>query len=209
MDELETRMRQVLLQLEMTSNGRTAAYDSSGGGEPDYVLVDDRGRARLSIGDAPQLLYVRAWNAARDDTERAQVLKEAGDELDRIRHSRADRTVEESKSDRDIRIVTEGEGWPASEVAIQMRCGIRDVHRARAGAGRDVEYGELRRNGRALTRDELNAQILTMHERKMSGREIATALGIAHNSVRYVVARAGARNGSAGTSNSRSRTGMS
>jgi DNA-directed RNA polymerase specialized sigma24 family protein len=193
LDNLETRMRDVLLQLALTSNGRTVSYDSSGGGTPDYVLVDDRGRAKLAQGDAPHLSFAAAWDSARDDVERAAVLKAARDELAGILKSRADHEAVESKAERDQRIVKEGEGWPAREVATSFRCGIRDVWHARADAGRDVEYGELRRNGRALTADERAAEVRRMHSRGMSEQAIADALGIARGSVRFILARARAR----------------
>ncbi len=184
-------MRDVLLQLAMTSNGRTVSYDSSGGGTPDYVLVDDRGRAKLAHGDAPQLAYAAAWDRARDDVERAAVLKAAHDELQSILKSRGNPLVVESKEDRDRRIVQEGEGWPARDVANSFHCGIRDVWGAREAAGRDVEYGQLRRNGRALTRAELNAEVRRMAGRGMSEQAIADALNIVRGSVRYILARPG------------------
>ncbi len=193
MDNIEIRMRDVLLQLAMTSNGRTVSYDSSGGGTPDYVLVDDRGRAKLAQGDAPHLSYATAWDDARDDVERAAVLKAAQDELAGILKSRANPQAVETKEDRDRRIVKEGEGWPAREVANSFRCGLRDVIRAREAAGRDVDYGELRRNGRALTADERAAEVRRMHARGMSEQAIADALGIARGSVRFILARARAR----------------
>jgi hypothetical protein len=186
-------MGEVLLQLALTSNGRTAAYDSSGGGEADYVLVDDNGRARLDPADAPHLLYAAAWDAAGDDEERRQVLEEAKDTLDRIRRSHADPTVAETKEERDRRIIKEGKGWPASEVAIHIRCGVTDVHKARAAAGLDVEFGEQKVNGRALTREQRNAEILHMTQKGMNPFQIAEALGIPRSSVRYVLARPGPR----------------
>lgn len=189
-DELETRMRAVLIALALTSNGRTASYDSSGG-TPDYVLVDDRGRAKLGVGDAPHLHHAAQWAAAGDDPERrARVVKDAEEELELIRRSHADRSKVETKVQRDRRIIEVGEGWLARDVAVHVRCGITDVHKARQAAGRDVEYGRLPRNGRELSRDELNAEILRLtSELGMSGREIAEHLGIDRSAVRYVLAR--------------------
>jgi hypothetical protein len=184
-------MREVLLRLEMTSNGRTVSYDSSGGGDADYVLVDDRGRGKLAEGDAPHFTYAAAWDHARDDVERAAVLKAAQDELKHILKSQADPLAVEAKDDRDGRIVKDGEGWPAREVANSFRCGIRDVWSAREAAGRDVEYGQLRRNGRELTRDELHAEARRMHARSMSHQAIADALNIPRGSVHYILARPG------------------
>lgn len=190
MEELETRMRNVLLQLELTSNGRTAAYDSSGGGTPDYVLVDDNGRGRLDPADAPHLRYAKQWDDAEDDEGRRQVLARARDELEHIRRSHADPQAVESKQDRDRRIITDGRGFPAHEVAISIRCGITDVHKARAGAGLDLEYGEARVNGRALTRAQRDAEIVVLRRRGMNPFQIASKLGIARSTVRDVLDRA-------------------
>lgn len=189
MDELETRMRDILLRLAMTSNGRTSAFDSSGGGTPDYVLVDDKGRGKLARGDAPHLYYAYAWDAAGDDHERERVLTDARDELDHILRSHADRTASESRADRDARIVREGIDWSARDVATSFRCGIADVHKARAAAGREIEYGQPRKNGRELPRAELNAEILRLHRQGLSQDQIAGALNIVRGSVRYVLAR--------------------
>jgi hypothetical protein len=191
LDELETSMRDVLVRLALTSNGRTVSYDSSGGGEPDYVLVDDRGRGKLDRGDAPHLYYAALWHGAGADAgRRAEVLELAKDELDSILKSRANRHLAgESKSDRDRRIVEEGEGFPARDVANAIRCGIKDVWRAREAACRDVEWGQRRRDGNSLTRLELKSEIWRMHAMKMNDRQIAAALNIARGSVRFVLAR--------------------
>jgi hypothetical protein len=190
LDELETRMREVLLRLAMTSNGRTAAYDSSGGGTPDYVLVDDQGRGKLDPADAPHLTFAARWDRAVDDDERAAILKEAQEELDAIRRSHADPKAVESKDERDRRIIKDGRGFPASEVAIAIRCGVTDVHRARAAAGVDLEFGEKRVNGRALGRGDRNAEILHLAKNGMNPFQIATRLGIPRSSVRYVLDQA-------------------
>lgn len=190
LDQLETRMREVLLQLELTSNGRTSTFDAGGGGTPDYSLVDDNGRGRLDEDDAPHLRHLADWKAAGDDEHaRAAALDAAKATLDAIRRSHANPKTVESKEARDRRIVKDGQGWPAREVANSVRCGIKDVWRAREAAGRDAEFGELKRNGRELTRDERNAEILRMHRKGLSGHAIADALNIERSSVRYVLAR--------------------
>jgi hypothetical protein len=171
--------------------GDTDAAGSPGAGTPDYVLVDDKGRGKLGRGDAPHLHYRSEWDAAGDLAVRHEVLKAAQAELEHIRRSHADRGAGESRQDRDRRIVNEGDGWPAREVANSFRCGITDVHKARAAAGRDIEYGRRPRNGRELSRAELNAEILRLHRQGLSQDSIANALNIVRNSVRYVLARPG------------------
>lgn len=115
---LEPQMRQVLLDLAMLGAGRTTSYNPSGGGG-DYT-------PRAQTGDAPHLEYAARWNAADDDGERAAVLAAARAELDSARRSRAVPTAAESKQDRDARIVREGEGWPARDVAgvLSRHCGV-------------------------------------------------------------------------------------
>lgn len=128
-------MRQLLTELELTANGTTTTWDSSGGAEPDYI-------PRLGHSDAPHLHYLALWNAASTDAQRQRVIQAAKDELDAILHSRGDRTREESETSRDARIVREGRGFPAREVAVRFRTGVTTVHAARHAAGVDLEFGE-------------------------------------------------------------------
>jgi ATP/maltotriose-dependent transcriptional regulator MalT len=183
-------MRDVLLALALTSNARISAYDANGGGTPDYTLVDDRGRAKLARGDAPHLLYADLWDLAGDVGERQRVLEEAVAMLEHIRRSSADRTKVESKADRDERIIKEGKGFSARDVANAFRCGVTDIWRAREAAGRDIEFGEPPQNGKELPLEQRNAEILRLYRRHLSTREIAVRLNIARSSVRYVLARA-------------------
>jgi hypothetical protein len=182
-------MRDVLLQLALTSNGRTATYDSSGGGTPDYVLVDDHGRGKLDPADAPHLRYAREWDAAGDAQERARVLEAAQKTLEHIRHSHADRGADESREDRDRRIVKDGRGWSAADVAIAFRCGITDVYRARTAQGLDAERGEEIINGRALSRTQRNIEIRRLRAQGMNPFQIARKLGLPDQTVRDVLAR--------------------
>jgi hypothetical protein len=185
-------MGEVLRGLEMTSNGRTSTLDSSGLGTQDYVLVDDHGRAKLGRGDAPHLTYAEAWNAAGDDQHRRErVFEEAKSTLEHILKSHADMTVTEPKDARDKRIIKEGRGFHARDVANTMRCGITDVWKARLAAGCDIEFGEPRPTGpkRKLSIPERNAEVCRLTGLGLSQRAVATRLDIGHKSVRYVLAR--------------------
>lgn len=183
MGDLKSRMRDVLLQLALTSNGRTISYDASGGGTPDWTLIDDRGRAKLSIDDAPQLLFAELWDAAEDDEQRAAVLKDAADHLRKIKRSSGDPSKEESRDDRDRRIVAEGDGMPARDVAVWARCGVRDVQKARQAAGRDVELGRPVRRGADLSPAERDAEIARLTKERMNARQIAHALGLSYSTI--------------------------
>lgn len=192
-NELERHMREVLLQLALTSSQPSSRLDGGGStghgtsGVVDYCLVDDRGRGRV---DSAALRFAAQWDAARDDNARAAVLEAARSELDHIRRrSQPDAAAVESREDRDRRIVEDGAGWPAQTVAIAMRCGVRDVHNARAAAGRDLERGQPRRDAREMSRDQRKAEILRLHAQGLNPHQIATALGIPRSSIRYVLAR--------------------
>lgn len=192
MTELEARMREVILALAMTSNGTTTSYDSSGGGAIDYYLIDDRGRGKGRPGEAPHLVFARRWDAADDDDKRRAVLDAARNELDRIRRSRApDPAVLEieTKDKRDARIVKDGADFSAQDVAIAMRCGIRDVWSARQAAGLDIEFGRPPVNGRKMTREQRTTEILHLTKLGMNPFQIAKRLGLPNSSVRDTLAR--------------------
>jgi hypothetical protein len=177
-------MRDVLLRLALTSQGRTAAYDSSGGGTDDWVLVDDNGRARLPAGDAPHLRYAVMWDAAEDDEQRRAVLYAAKEELDQILKSKGDRTREETVADRNKRIVSYGRGISAREVAVWARCGITDVWNARREAGLETEFGAEAINGREMTPRERDAEIQRLTRLGMNATQVAHALRISASTVR-------------------------
>jgi transposase len=181
-EDVQIRMRDVLLQLALTSNGRTASYASSGGSETDYS-------PSLSFGDAPHLHFAKLWNAAETDGRREEVLAEAEETLDAIVRSHGDPGRIETKQELYARIVSEGEGWSARDVATRFRCGISVVWHARAGDGRDIEYGRRPRNGRALTADERQAEVSRLLDEGMSARQIANALRVGYNTVRRDLGR--------------------
>lgn len=167
-------MHRVLIRLALTTNGRTTSWDSSGGGEPDYT-------PRLGHSDAPHLHYAERWRLAVDEDERSKVHAAAADELDQILKSRGDRTKEESKKSRDARIIREGEGVKAKEVAVRFRCGVTTVHSARRAAGRDLEWGRLPREVEPASR---RAELERLIAAGCSVKQAAFSLGIA-----YVTAR--------------------
>lgn len=176
-DELEIRMREVLLQLALTSNGRTASYNSSGGSEADYTPT-------LAAGDAPALHFAALWDRAETPERRALILDQARDMLRHVLHSSGDPTRSESKADRDARIVALGEGLPARDVANSFKCGITDVWNARSAAGRETDFGRKPRNGRALSPDERQAEVQRLASGGMRARQIAVALDLSYSTVR-------------------------
>lgn len=178
-------MRAVLLALELTTNGAAMRWDPGGTSEPDWTLVDDNGRAKLDAEDAPHLQYLRRWNLARTGEEREEAITAAERALRAIRYSSGDRSATETKAERDRRIITEGVGLRASEVAVWARCGVSDVLRARAAGGRDLEYG--RRPTRRATKRQ--AEVLKLFGQGLSARQIATVLGLSYNTVRRALGK--------------------
>lgn len=171
----------VLTKLGMTSNGTTAHMDAdSGGGSARH---HDSTIPRLGAHDAPHLFYAALWDDAETDEQREQILARAIDELDRIQHSRADRTTEESKEDRDERIVEEGVGFPALEVARHFHCGELDVRRARAAAGCDEDYGQLPIDGKAMPTQERQLRVAAMVGMGMTASQITFALGVSYSTI--------------------------
>lgn len=182
MDDTESRMREVLLQLALTSNGRTASFDVAGSSEPDWT-------PSLTFGDAPHEYYAAWWERCESDSERELCLDAARHELHEVRHSRGDRRVQESKSERDKRIVDGFEGIEAGEVAIRVRCGVRDVWSARDAAGRDRDFGRKPRAGPHLSTVDRRAEVDRLAAEGMSARQIAFALGVHYDTVRRDLGR--------------------
>jgi hypothetical protein len=127
-------MRQLLISLEMTSNGTTAKWNPAGG-------QDDAEGPPGGI-NPPHLLFHWRYTCCWGDTGRAAVLKEAATELDRIRgtYDRKPATPE-TLSQRNQRMLEEGAGWEPRVVARNFRCAERDVIKARLCAGLTADYG--------------------------------------------------------------------
>lgn len=181
---VDRRFREVLLQLALCSNGRTTSWS------PTNASTSAAGQTpRLGRSDAPELELARAYDRATSDVERQALLDEAIATLDSIRHAPATAVAGETKAERDARIVEHGEGLPASEVAIAMRCGVRDVWTARAANGRDPEFGRPCLNGGSLTKRERQARVLELTAEGMTARNVARVLGVHYDTVRRDLGR--------------------
>lgn len=178
--ELEQRFRAVLIQLELLSNGSIAKMDGNSGGGSVRHYADHI--PTLGRHDAPHLYYRDRWTRAQGDAEREQILEAAEKELDAARKSQADPSVAETREERDRRIVDEGDGWPARDVATHFRCGIRDVWAARRAAGRDEETGKSP-NGAPTPVDARPERVRELADKGMSARRIAFALGLSYSTV--------------------------
>lgn len=175
-DDVDRSMREVLVELALTSNGATASFEAStsGGYYEDTV-------PELGFHDAPHLHYARKYDEAETNADRLHVLGQARDELKAIRRSSGDPSREESRAERNARIVEHGAGVLARDVAVWARCGIRDVWAARREAGRDEEWGRETSNGHDLA--DLKAEIKRRADGGSPARQIAMQLRISYSTV--------------------------
>jgi hypothetical protein len=192
LDELERRMRGVLLQLALTSNAAIASRDANSGGGSVRHYSDSM--PHLGHGDAPQLHYASLWERACEDERRAElvddwqpqhsradVVRWAENALEHIRHSSGgaiDPEEVETREERDRRIVEFGEDLPALEVARMARCGVRDVHAARRAAGRDEERGRQLNGAGTLTAGARQARVHELEREGLNAAQIARALSV-------------------------------
>lgn len=181
-DETDRKMRQVLVQLELTSNGGTLNYEGSSSGGHDQPVPS------LGQHDAPHLHYADLYRRALSPPGRALVLQMAADELDRIRRSRGDPSREETRDERDARIIANGEGYSVDEVAVWARCSKQAVRVARRDAGREEETGKKPINGHELGAglvDEIRRRV----DRGTPARQVAKALSLSYSTVLRALGR--------------------
>lgn len=172
-------MRDVLVRLELLSNGSIARMDASPGGgneHPSRIPV-------LGQYDAPHLFWSAEWKASLDDARREVVLRLAKKELRAITHSQADFTASESEADLFERIVSDLEGIPRKEAAWRARCSESMVARARKEAGREEEWGRPPRDASGLGRTERRRLVQSLAGAYASTRALAHALSLSYSTV--------------------------
>lgn len=164
-------MRRVLAELELCSHVPAAGYQPMG--------RSGKAEASIPTGDLGHERYRHAYNTAGTDQKRARVLEDAKAELAAMRKRSARAVAEETRADRDQRIVSEGEGFTTGEVARAFRCGERDVRTARKAHGRDPDTGKPL-PGVPVGMDvlERRRQVNELREQGMSVRAIAMRLGV-------------------------------
>lgn len=177
--ELPREARQVLLDLETCSNGSVQAWNTSGGarGEKDHALPP---------GDPnpPHLIWRRRMEASTPE-KLPGLIGEARLELEQIRgygRAAAPRPKGESRAEWEARLIREGEGFEARDVANRFRCGVQDVTRIRAREGRDPSTGKAVRlvEGSVEARRE---RVVQMHRGGASTRQIARLVGVSQTLV--------------------------
>lgn len=178
-ESLEQEMRQVLMDLEMTSCGITGSYDANGGGA--------FSSSPPKSGDEwpPHILYREQWNATNSNLERNRILARARDELDAIQHTRAGQGSE-TEEERTERMLSVGEGFTPAQVALTMRMTVAQVERTRLRHGRDKRHGRVEPmqpmpDGTPAER-KARARLLR-DEHGMSTRQIALLLGVDQSTI--------------------------
>ena len=148
MTDLDTQMRQVLAELELTSTARTQAWNPSGSpsGEPDDRFVAEVALQPKTVthpDQPPHLRYRALWADADGDERRRRLLRAAQNELDAIRGHDGRRQRVKPKAETEIledRVLEIGE-WLDTEVARHLGCLPRQVREIRAENSRDPITG--------------------------------------------------------------------
>lgn len=138
--DLERQIRLVLANLELLSHGTTASWNPSGGRSAESSAVGPPGDSR-----PPHLIYRARFDKAVSDDERRQVLRQAEDELLRLRGGNH-RPAAVSRTDAEIladQILEEGRGSTPAEVSQRYRCTPGHVRRVRMHNGRNSETGAV------------------------------------------------------------------
>jgi hypothetical protein len=172
-------MRQVLLELALTTNGRSGGYGGrSSGGDHESAAPT------LGLFDAPQEHWARKWDQAEDEVERIVVLQRARDELAEIRRGAPPLVATgEPWHITKTRIVTNGIGVSAREISIVVDCSANMVREARIEAGREPELGLMPRKWREMTEREREQALTELRDLGLSGNDIATALSCSLSTV--------------------------
>jgi hypothetical protein len=167
--ETPRHVRQLLAELELIAHGSCQAWNSAGGhGESTTVLpFGELHPPHITL----RILYIEQHT----DAGRSSVVKAMEDELEAVRgHVDRSHVVGESREDEDKRIVKQGEGFNADEVALRFNCTPTRVRRARLAAGRSPRDGTAPRA--SVEVEDGQTEALRMKAQGMSVRAIAMVL---------------------------------
>lgn len=194
---LDSSMRAVLVQLAMCSHISATSYQPRGrSGATDSV--------DLSGGDTGRQTDYARWYGppfheptprhpgAKNDTERAQLVAEAQDDLKHLRGTAiVERPPGETVAQRDARLLKDYEGETPEDVAA-TREGVTAAHmrKIRVRAGRDQERGKPL-PPRRLPAAERKSQARVLHDRRVPISEIARRLGVDRVTIKRDLGRNG------------------
>lgn len=172
------RARTVILQLELTSNGTTTAWNTSGHGHPASKPPTN--------GDPtpPHLHWHHRLTTAEDEQAFTRTVEQAEAELRQIRKGTPSVTiVPETQAQLNARIVKHGEGFTVKEVAFEMRCGERVVIKARQDAGREPLHGKPVTPEPAPDRDARRDKARSLKANGYTLRQIAQLLQVGKDTI--------------------------
>lgn len=125
------------------------------------------------------------WNRYKQAADPETVIEEAERALDLALRSKALAHSPETLEQENARILEEGEGFKAEEVAYTFHCTVSRVRKVRTAADRDPEWG------RPVVIDGLTMpeRIIQLHTQNCSQRQIATKLGVPQSTVHRHIKR--------------------
>lgn len=179
-------MREVLADLELVSHVPASNYEPKGrsrGGGPEMG-------GNRPPGDKGATYFARAYGlpfseptpkypGCIHDSQREHVIDNARRELAHLRgHTPRPNPREETAAELDARIVEEGEGFDAEEVAVRFRTGVLRVRKARERAGREPKTGLAVRVERMDTQRRRKETRRLRTEENLPITSIARILGV-------------------------------
>lgn len=190
---LDAAMRDVLRELELMSHVPASGYQPTGRSRSS----DEPPGGTRPPGDKGHTYFARAYGppfhertprypGCLHDSQRAHVIESAQAEVDALKgRAERPRVVEESAEQLGERIVREGEGFSATEVAVRFRTGERRVRRVREAAGREPVYGRpLEAGNGGMTADARRARARQLREdENLPITSIARILGVNKSTV--------------------------
>lgn len=136
--DLPRTARQVLAELQLLMHGKTTSYNSSGGGRSENENAVPQGES-----NPPHEVWRRRMEKATPEKLPGLIIEARG-ELEAIRgYGRAaqPKPKGESRGEWEARLIREGEGFDARDVAVKFHTSVRVVTTLRANAGRDPSKG--------------------------------------------------------------------
>lgn len=201
-EDVDRRMRQALLELDMVAGAKAASYEprSRSGATSSVVLTGGNDPARAgSEADYYRRAYGPPFNrpsfrhpGAVDDHAREQLVKAARETLDKLRgHARPARPAGETTEQRIRRMLVETEGMAPHQVTTTRFCDIapsaRHVRHLRRRNGRDPETGALNpQQPVAMPRLAAELRIRRVQDLRRRGysvRDAARTLGVSAKTI--------------------------
>lgn len=171
----DRRMRSVLIAMQCLMYGSTAQWNKSGGHQKPTGGNRPPGDSK-PLHHVWQITYVMAVGA----DAREQVIADATDALVEARVRTAPIPQGETRQEWEERLIKDGEGWPAREVAVRFLTATREVTKLRMRYERDPHVGKPL---------EQQASVAEMIARGLSARQIAFITGKKPSSIQYHVTK--------------------